>query len=527
MWFASTMSSLGVLIQGVGAAWLMVMLGTSAGMVALVQAAGTLPFMLLSLPAGAIADTGDRRIVMLVAQLSMLSGSAIFAGLAWAGLVSPWLLLAFTFWLACGAALNGPAWFASVGDMVPAEDLPSAIALNSVGFNLTRSVGPALGGAIVAAAGAAATFTLNAVAYVGSVLVLWRWRGAIRPTALPPEKLGEAMAAGLRYAALSPGLLSTLARSGLFGMGAAGLPALLPVLVLQAASGGALQYGLILSAFGMGAVGAGLARGRLARTLSAERFVALACLSSGLGAAICAIAPVAWLIMPGAACAGAGWVLAFSSFTLTVQTTAPRWVEARAVALYQTAAFAGLAAGSGLWGAMADRAGSHAALAASGALLLVCAFTGRWLPIPSGDSQGRAEPQLAFEPPAKLDIRMRSGPVRISIVYRIDESDLARFLGILAQVCRIRRRDGARRWSLSRDLDDPSLWTESFVHPTWLDYLRHRQRRTATDSRLLDEADALDRNAAPVVRREIERHPLEVLRPGDRSKSELRPAQPF
>src|SRR5687768_12000516 len=216
VWFASIFANFGALVQSVGAAWLMISIAQSADMVALVQASIALPVMLLSLAAGALADNRDRRLVMLGTQFFMLTVSAALAVVAWAGLITPWLLLMFTFLIGCGSAFNAPAWQASVGDLVPRTELPGAVALNSVGFNIARSVGPAIGGGIVAAAGAAAAFAVNAASYVPLIVVLARWRPPTNPRLLPRETLGVAVAAGLRYVPLSPAIHAVLVRSAAF-----------------------------------------------------------------------------------------------------------------------------------------------------------------------------------------------------------------------------------------------------------------------------------------------------------------------
>ena len=227
--------------------------------------------------AGAVADNLDRRKVMLGAQVFMLLVSVALAMCAWAGIITPWLLLLFTFLIGCGAAFNGPAWQASVGEMVPRSDLPGAIALNSMGFNIARSLGPAIGGAIVAAAGAAAAFVVNAASYVGLVIVLTRWRPARPAQLLPRETIGNAMAAGLRYAAMSPSIRVVLARSALFGFGASALTALMPLVARVVIAGGPLTYGLLLGAFGVGAVVGAFGSTRLRAKLSTEAIVRWSC----------------------------------------------------------------------------------------------------------------------------------------------------------------------------------------------------------------------------------------------------------
>ncbi|WP_238475229.1 MFS transporter [Sphingomonas cavernae] len=505
VWIASLASNFGGLIQSVGASWMMTSIAPSADMVALVQASTTLPIMLFSLAAGAIADNLDRRRIMLAAQCFMLLVSLALAGFAWAGWISPWLLLVFTFLIGCGAAFNGPAWQASVGDMVPRADLPGAIALNSMGFNIARSVGPAIGGAIVAAAGAATAFAINAVSYLGLILVLARWRPERHARLLPRESLGVAMAAGVRYAAMSPGIRAVLARSLLFGVGASAVPALMPLMARDLIGGGALTFGLLLGAFGLGAVAGAVASGPIRIRLSNEAIARMAALFFALAGIVAGLSHATLLTMAALVIAGAGWVLALSTFNVTIQLSAPRWVVARALSLYQMAAFGGMALGSWLWGETAHQWGIAAALAGAALLQLAGVIAGFWLSLPQTgglnlDLRDWQEPETA------VAIEPRSGPVVITIEYRIAPADILEFLTVMSERRRIRRRDGARHWTLLRDLGDPELWVERYHTPTWLDYVRHNQRRTQTDAINSERLLALHRGPGkPVVHRMIER----------------------
>jgi MFS family permease len=506
VWIANAISSLGALIQSVAAAWLMISIARSADMVALVQASIALPIMLLSLAAGALADNRDRRLVMLGTQLFMLVVSVALAALAWAGLVTPWLLLLFTFLIGCGTAFNAPAWQASVGDMVPRAELPGAVALNSLAFNIARSVGPAIGGAIVAAAGAAAAFAVNAASYVALIVVLARWRPQRAPQSLPRESLGLAMAAGIRYVWMSPAIRTVLLRSAIFGAGASGLLALMPLVAKERLDGGPLVYGLLLGAFGVGAVAGAVCAARFRRALSTEAIVRFACIAFALAAA--AAGASTWLpaTMVGLLLAGAGWVLALATFNVAVQLAAPRWVVARALSLYQTAAFGGIAGGSWLWGEIAQRGGIVLALLACAAVLLACAAFGAWRPLEQSKDLDLDPLRQWKEPETAVPVDSRTGPVVITIEYIIREADQLKFLAAMSERRRIRRRDGAFNWRLLRDLSDPELWVERYETPTWLDYARLNSRMTRNDAVVPESLRALHRGRdAPRVRRMIER----------------------
>lgn len=505
IWIASMASNFGGLIQSVGASWMMTSLASSPQMIALVQASTTLPIMLLSLWAGAVADNLDRRRVMLAAQGFMLVVSIALATCAWTGVLSPWLLLSFTFLIGCGTAINGPAWQASVGDMVPRSVLPSAVALNSMGFNIARSMGPAIGGAIVAAAGAAAAFLTNALSYVGLIAVLARWKPDRPPRMLPRETLGVAMGAGVRYVRMSPSIRAVLIRAALFGIAASAVPAMMPLIARDLVTGGPLTYGALLGAFGIGAVGGALGSVQLRRRWPTERVVRLAAAGLATGAGVAGISPWLPLTLAALLLAGAGWVLALSTFNVTVQMAAPRWVVARALALYQMAAFGGMTIGSWLFGRIADDHGVSTALLAAAGVQLLSIVAGLRLPLPDIET-ANLDPRGWETPDTEVPVESRSGPVVVTIDYRIASADIVAFLNVMAERRRIRRRDGAHHWALLRDLNDPELWIERYHVSTWLDYIRHNQRRTQADHANSEALTALHRgDGPPRVHRMIER----------------------
>lgn len=506
IWMASLASNFGGLIQSVGAAWMMISLSASPMLIALVPAATTLPIMLLSLWAGAVADNLDRRKVMIACQSWMLVVSALLAVTAWAGWMTPWLLLAFTFALGCATAINGPAWQAAVGDMVPRAILPSAVAMNSMGFNLARSVGPALGGVIVATAGAAAAFLTNAVSYVALLVVLSRWEPELPPKILPRERLALAMRAGVRYVAMSPNIQLVLLRAAVFGIGASAVSALMPLVARDILGGGALTFGLTSGAFGVGAVTGALSTRHLRARLSVEHIVRYAALMLALGTAITGMSNWLGLALLGYLLAGFGWVAALSTFNVSVQMSAPRWVVARSVSLYQMSAFGGMAIGAWLFGWLAESQGVVEALYASAAVQFVAALIGLMRPLPQIGDDNLDLQNRWREPDTAVPVEPRSGPVVVTIEYRIPAGSVVPFLTAMSERRRIRRRDGAHGWSLMRDLSDPELWIERYHVSTWLDYVRHNQRRTVADIANSDAIWALHTGPVPpVVHRMLER----------------------
>ncbi|HVI99430.1 MAG TPA: MFS transporter [Sphingomonas sp.] len=515
VWIASTVSNFGGLIEGVGAAWMMVLLAAPESMVALVQASKTLPVMLLSLMAGAIADQYDRRRVLIGAQWFLFAASAGLCLVTFFDVVTPWLLLAFTFLIGCGNAFNRPAWQSSVGEMVPREDLPGAVALNSMGFNLARSVGPAVGGLIVAALGAAAAFAFNVVSYLGLIGVLARWRPELPKRTLPRERLGHAMAAGVRYVAMSPHILVVLVRSALFGLGSIAVQALLPLVARDLVGGGSFTYGVLLGAFGIGAIGGAMAASAARRRLSTEQVVLIASIAFAAATAIVGVSRFLTLTLLALAVTGAAWIVALSSFNTVVQLASPRWVVGRALALYQMATFGGMSLGSWLWGVVTENHGVGTALVAAAiaqAIALVVALPFRLAEVEDLD----LAPLREFTAPdTDVPVEGRSGPVVITLTYTIAEEDEVAFLTVMAERRRIRRRDGARHWHLLRDLADRTHWIERYHVPTWLDYVRHNQRRTRADAAVSEELRRLHRGEwPPPVARMLERDISATL--GDR-----------
>ena len=507
LWGATIVSNFGGMVQAVGAAWMMTQLTHSATLIALVQASNTLPIMLFALLSGALADLFDRRRLMLIALAVMTIMSVALAVLTYMGGVRPWSLLIFTFAIGLGQAIYNPPWQASMGDLVSREDLPSAVTLNSVGFNLMRSVGPAIGGLITAGFGAAAAFAVNAASYAPLAVAMTRWSPPPRTARIAREPLGPALAAGLRYVALSPNLIRVLARAALFGVSAVSVLALLPLIARDHPGSGSLLLGLLLGCFGVGAIlGAGL-NPRIRKRLTNEQVVRIAFLGFSLSTLVLGLTDRVWLQGLALLPAGASWVLALSLFNVTVQLSTPRWVVARALALYQTATFGGMAAGAWIWGAIAGAHSVSTSLLVASGVLLFGAVVGLWLRQPEFGKRDLDPADLFREPALAMDLRSRSGPIMVMVDYVIDQRDVPRFLALMAERRNIRRRDGARNWALLRDLEKPEQWSETYHIATWDEYIRHNLRRTKADAESAVLLRALHRGEGdPPVHRMIERH---------------------
>jgi MFS family permease len=511
LWLASLFSNFGGLIQSVGASWLMTSLSPTADIVALVQASTVLPYMLFCLAAGAASDVFDRRALMLAAQILVLVVSVVLTVCAFAGIMTPWLLLTFTFLVGCGNAIYGPAWQSAVGEMVPRRELASAVALNSLGFNIARTVGPAIGGLIVAAFGSQAAFLVNSISYLGLIAVLFSWKRPMEKRPFPPETMTAAMMAGLRYVALSPTIRSILVRAVVFGIAASGVWALMPLIARDLIKGGPSTYGMLLGAFGVGAVLSALSSTRLRARLNSEHIVVMATFSFAASSAIAAFSTSLPVTMIGMVMGGAGWVLALSTFNISVQMAVPRWVVGRSVAIYQTLAFGGMALGSWLWGLAAHHFGLIFSLALASGVLAASILLARIWPMPAASDEDLDPRPPETQPSLDKSIPHRDGHVVVTIEYRVALADAPSFAGAMRKLAQVRQRNGARRWSLMVDVTDPELWVERFQYPTWVDYLRQRHRGTVSDRATWDYARTFHRGDTPPRVRRLMVQSIEYL----------------
>jgi MFS family permease len=499
VWIGTLSANFGQWVQSVGAAWLMTLIAPSPDMVALVQAAAALPTLAFALIGGVLADLLDRRKVFIAGQSLMLLAAAVLALCGQLGLLTPWLLLFLTFVLGSGAALRLAAYQSLVGDLVPREEIPGAVALNSVGFNIARSTGPALGGSIVAAAGAQAAFLFNALSNILIIAVLLTWRGRRRPAHLPRENVFEAMIAGIRYAAQERTTQIVLLRALTFGALGIASWALLPLIAKNDLHGGPVTYGILLGCLGAGAIIGAAAMAPARRAIGTERMVSSAMAVYGLVTLALSFLHVLALLMPVLVVGGMAWLLVMSSFNITMQMSAPSWVKGRAIAIYFTALFGGMTFGSWLWGHVAAASSVYAALVAAGLGLLVTAPLGRWFVLPESGTVDLRPAHSWPKPEIALEVDPTSGPVLITIEYLVKRADAAAFVAAMAEMRRIRRRDGALNWGLYEDVARPERWLETFTLATWLDHLRQQDRLTMADAAAETRARAFHTGSEPPV----------------------------
>jgi MFS family permease len=488
LWIATVASNIGTWMEDVGESWLMVSLTTSPILVALVETAGSLPIVLLALPAGALADVVDRRRLLLITQSWMLVSAAVLGVFTLAGMVTPWLLLLLTFILGLGTAMNGPVWQAIIPDLVPRRELPAAVTLVGVAINVSRAMGPALGGLLVAAAGSGVVFLLNAVSFLGVMAVIYRWQPAPRQSTMPPEHILGAMRAGLRYVRYAPELRAAFVRTGVFILCASALWALLPLQARYALGLGSFGYGVLLGCIGAGAVAGAAFLPKVRQKVSNNLLVVGATvLFAGVTAVLAHVHVTA---VAGAAMilAGIAWIAVMSSFNTAAQTAAPAWARARALSIYMLVFMGGMAVGSAAWGAVAARFGVVTALTCA-ALGLIIGITASWrYRLIGGDDLSLAPSAHWPEPVVVLEPKPEQGPVLVQVEYRIDPDQAREFRHAMRELRRVRRRDGAFRWSLYRDPAEPGRFVESFLVETWAEHLRQHLRVTEADREIEDRA---------------------------------------
>lgn len=506
IWSSSVLSNFGQLILGVGAAWEMTRLAGDPEMVALVQSAMMLPLMLVAVPSGAAADMFDRRKVALTGLSFAIACAATLATLSLLGLTTPWVLLAFCVLIGIGVALYGPAWQASVGEQVSREHLPAAVALGSISYNVARSFGPAVGGAIILIAGAKAAFAVTTVAYLPLLAAFYFWRRKPATARLPPERMDRAIISGARYAVHSPPIRTVLIRSIVYGLAGSSVAALTPIIASKSLGGGAGMYGVLLGVYGAGAIGGAMLAGPVRWRFRSEHVVSACAVVTGAMTIVIGRSHSPLLTGAAMVVAGAAWMLLMTILNLGVQLSAPRWVTARALSLYQSSITGGAAIGAWMWGSQATRFGGSEAMVASGVVLILTPLIGLVMPLPSVNSTGTEPAEIGNEPDVALAITLKSGPVVIEVDYEVDPGQARQFYDAMLKLQRARQRNGAFDWSLSRDIGDPASWTERYLCPTWGDYLRLRSRFTHSDRALQDAAISLTTTGTSRrVRRQLER----------------------
>lgn len=487
LWIAATVSNVGTWMQNVAGVWMMTSLSHSPIMVSLMQTATSLPVFLVVLPAGAIADIIDRRRMLLFTQAWMTVAAAGLAFVTFMGATTPWMLLSFTFALGVGSAMNMPIWQTVVPRLVPRKELPQAVALNSVAFNIARAIGPALGGVVVALSGPELVFLLNAISFLGVIAVIYRWDSSRRENQLPAEHVISAIRAGTRYMTHAPELRSALIRCCIFVTFGSALWALMPLVARHQLGMNARGYGILVGFFGTGALLGALTLPKFRKMMSMDTLLTLATVSFAIVTFALAFLRIHVLLYLTMIAGGMAWVTIMSSLNVAAQTSAASWVQSRALGFF-TLAFQGLmGVSSVMWGALAEFNGGNSSSLFFAGIGLLGGLLGVFLwPLKGLRDMDLRPSQHWSEPLAAVTPDPDDGPVLIMLEYRIDPEKSAEFSRAIHELKRVRRRDGAGRWGLYNDITDSGRYVETFIVPSWAEHVRQHARFTIGDKQIED-----------------------------------------
>jgi MFS family permease len=490
VWSATLVSNTGTWMNDLGAAWLMASTTASPVRVALVQTATSLPIMLLAIPAGALADIVDRRRYLLATQIWMFASASGLLFCTLSGLTTGWVLVVFTFLLGCGTAMSMPAWSAVTPELVAKKELHAAITLNGLGVNISRAIGPAVAGYLIALYGVPSVFLANTLSFLGVIAVIACWKRTPNESGLPAERCLGAMRSGLRYARYSSLLPAILIRGVGFFPFASALWALLPILVKQRLHAGSSVYGLLMAGIGLGAITIAIALPRIRQRIRSDNLVRLATLAYGGASAVLAVQDDLYVLLPAMGLAGAAWICVMSSLQVAAQGSLPDWVRARGLSVFMMVFMGGMAGGSLLWGFLAKRYGIETSfLTAAAGLTASILLTWRYR---IGDHD-----DIDFTPSMHWPLPMvdqtpehDKGPVLVTIEYTVAGGRLDEFYELSHQLKKIRKRDGAYFWELFQDTAKADRYIECFMVESWLEHLRQHERVSVSDRVLEDRIGA-------------------------------------
>ncbi len=488
LWLGVLASNIGLWMQTVGAQWLMVSLPHAAILVSLVQTADMLPDILFGAVGGVLADIFDRRRLLIVVQAYMVVNGIALTVLTIAGHMPPALLLTFTFLLGAGSVLTNPAYQSLIPDIVPRDQLIQAATLSSVGVNLSRAVGPALAGILIARAGVPTVFALSAAMYLFFGIAVAVWHPPARQELYKPEPFISALRAGARYVRYSPVTRRILLRAALFLVPASALWALLPLIATERLGLGAGGYGVLLAALGVGAVLGSFVLGSVRDRMSNNQLIAVASVVYAGVMAVVALVPNAALALVVLLVAGLAWIAVISSVNATLQLFLPRWVRARGLSIYLTVLFGSQAIGAVVWGVLADTAQLVPTLLIAAGALVVAAATIRAWPLHETTGWDRSIAAAWPQPQLVVDTDPQGGPVVVRVIYTVAPEHEEAFLRAMAGLRLSRLRTGATQWGLFRDGEVARRFVELFVTSSWDEHLRQHQGRLTGTDREIDAA---------------------------------------
>ncbi len=498
LWAANIFSASGTFIQAVAASWLMLEMTNSNTWVGWMVASATLPLFFFSLAAGALADMFSRTKLMLIAQGIMGGSATAMAVLTYLDAINPPLLLGLGLLLGVGLALNLPSWQALVPDLVPRGLVASAVALNSAAFNAARAVGPAIGGFVILAYGAATGFAINSVTYVAMIAVLFAIGAQLAVRERDSVSMRSAITLGLRFARFTPSFSRLLTLVALFAITSASVQALLPNHTKHL-GGSEATFGILLGAMGAGALIGAFLRPRIFQRFEKNSIPTTITLF-GLAGVLLGLAPNVVVAFVAMLFVGFFWLLTLSTLNASAQLMAPEWIRGRAMSLY-TLAFAGiLPIGSIVSGMVADQVGTDISLTIFCATAVAIGVSSPRFRIPRIDDIETPEFTGDLTRSHEGEASLEGGPVIVLNTWQIDESDFVPFVEVMNQIRLVRLSTGAYRWRLFRSTADPTRLTELFAVEGWEEHLAQHTRIDDASRALILKARVFDRANGPRTR---------------------------
>lgn len=501
LWTATLISNIGTWMNDVGSGWLMTTLDPSPAVVTLVQAATTLPVFCFALLAGALADRLDKRRMLIGINIGLLAVVSLLTLLVWAQAMTPVLLILFTLTIGTGAAFMAPAWQAIVPQLVPRAQLKPAIALNSMGINIARAIGPAVAGTLIATVGLAAPFALNACSFVVIIGALLLWRPEPQAPHRHTGSLLSEMRTGLRHVRHNPAMLATAVRAVAFFLFASAYWALLPLIARSVEGGGSTLYGLLMGLIGAGAVTGAVLLPRLQAVASLNATVMIGTGGTAVALILMALAKGPVALLPAAFLGGMSWIAVLTSFNVSAQTALPNWIRARGLSVFLMVFFGSMACGSILWGQVASRTSVPVALLVATAGLGLGLLLTRRMAVGLAEGVDHAPASLWPEAPVPGEGQGEDQPAMVMVEYRIPPGDRDAFVQRMRAASKERMRNGATQWHVHQSVEDPDLWIETFHLPSWAEHLEQHERVSVSDMDLHRDLRALHQGPdAPVVK---------------------------
>jgi len=508
LWIANVASLVGSWMHETATAWLMTSMTVSPIMVALLQTSMTLPFFLMALPAGALADIIDRRKILIIAQIIMLFAALALGILTLTGSVTPAIILILTFSLALAAAVNAPTWQSIIPELVASDRLQSAVTLGSVAFNVARVAGPVLGGLFLALAGPASVFFLNAVSFIGVIVALFRWRYKPPVQSLPAERFFGAIRTGVGYVRNVPQVKTVLIRMAIFSFFGGSLWTFLPIIARVRLSLSPSGFGFLMCFFGIGGLMGAALLPKAGQLLRLKPLANTATLLFAASIAILSFSKMFWLTSLALVIGGVAWLVLISTYNTVILSIVPSWVRGRVMSVFMLVFFGPFAVGSALWGFLGSWLGITLTLA------LTSAFTGLGIIMTTrmyfSESHGidltpsEHWPQFTGE----IEPALHEGPILIVAEYTVDPGHIDEFLKAVSALKTIRMRDGAFRWNLFKEAGDRHRFIESFLVETWAEYMRQQERFTVSDGGVVDVVRSCQVDGEPLIIRHFVAQPL-------------------